>query len=54
MNTYASIFSKSPEENCGIWSLRTAHQFTTNRSKIVIIIHYIFIQRLGQCFIADF
>jgi hypothetical protein len=25
----------------------TALQFTTNRSKIVIVIHYIFIQSLG-------
>ena len=47
MNTCASIFSKSPEENCGIWSLHTTLQFTTNRSKIVIVIHYIFIQSLG-------
>ena len=47
MNTCASIFSKTPEEKCVIWSLLTALQFTTNRSKIVIIIHYIFIQSLG-------
>jgi len=37
--------------NCNLIS---AFQSTANHSKIAIVIHYIFIQRLCQCFIAHF